>query len=194
MAEDMRTNHPVYQSQGPDGMMAEPSGRRRGGKVGWIFLALVIVVLVVLGLLFRDKLSAQKSVAKSGYQAVFLTNGQVYFGKLTDADGSYVTLTDIFYLQVTQPPLQGSQQGQQAAGQPQAQPQLSLVKLGNELHGPKDVMNINRSQILFFEDMKSDGKVVQAIDQYKKNPNPPPATNSGSQTAPAPQPTPPAGQ
>ena len=105
----------------------------------------------------------------AGYQAVLLSNGQVYFGKIVDNDTNYVTLKDIYYLQVVQqPPLQGTPQ----AGQPAAQPQqsISLVKLGNELHGPVDEMHIGRTQILFYEDLKSDGSVVKAIDSYKANP------------------------
>jgi len=192
MAEEMRNNRPMYQQgQRPEGMdMPEHSGHRRGGKMGWMVLVLVVVVLVVLGVLFRDKIFMQKGAAGSGYQAIFLTNGQVYFGKMSQSHGEYITLTDIFYLQVTQPPLQGSQQtGQQAAAaQAQAQPQLSLVKLGNELHGPEDVMKINRDQVLFYEDMKADGKVTQAIQEYKKNPNPAPSATPPAAT---PTPTPP---
>jgi hypothetical protein len=150
-------------------------------------LVAVVVVLGAVGFLFRDKLFASKNVStdkntqvmakSSGYQAVFLSNGQVYFGKMSDVNSSYVTLSDIYYLQVTQPPLQGSQQSQSTT--PQAQPQLSLVKLGNELHGPVDEMKINRDQILFFEDMKEDAKVMEAIKEYKANPN------AGQSTAPA---------
>jgi hypothetical protein len=39
------------------------------------------------------------------------------------------------------------------------------------LHGPEDEMRINRDQILFTEDIKADGRVAQAIAEYKKNPN-----------------------
>ena len=145
-------------------------------KMPWIVLIVVVVILVVLGVLFRQQLFSTKKMStsssssqSSGYQAVFLTNGQVYFGKMSEADSDYATLTDIYYLQVVQPPLQGTpQNGQQQSSQ--AQPQISLVKLGNELHGPVDVMHISRSQILFYEDLKDDGKVVQAIKDYKANP------------------------
>lgn len=166
-------------------------------KMPWVILGVVVVVLVVLGFLFRDKLfarpadSGKAAPAKlSGYQAVFLTNGQVYFGKISGQDDNTVTLKDIYYLQVIQPPLQGQQQtGQQQTAQQQAaaaaaQPQISLVKLGSELHGPVDEMHIYKSQILFYEDMKDDGKVAQAIKQYQANPNPAPAA-AGQQPAPA---------
>jgi hypothetical protein len=107
----------------------------------------------------------------SGYQAVFLTNGQVYFGKLSGINGKYATLTDIYYLQVTTPPgLQGSAQQTAAQQQQQQQAKLELVKLGKELHGPVDSMKINRDQILFFEDMTEDGQVMQAIRTNQKNP------------------------
>ncbi len=46
-----------------------------------------------------------------------------------------------------------------------------MVKLGNELHGPEDEMFITKEHVLFYEDMKADGKVMQAIKEYKANPN-----------------------
>ena len=98
------------------------------------------------------------------YQAVFLTNGQVYFGQISNTESNYVTLKDIYYLQV------GPQQGS-GADVSQSQQSISLVKLGNELHGPEDEMHISRSQILFYEDLKKDGSVVKAIDAYKTNPS-----------------------
>jgi hypothetical protein len=181
MADEIRVGRPMQ----PQASMRPPEAGQNmtgGGmervsepksKMPWIILGIVILAVAVLGVLFREKLfpgnggSVQGvSTKASDYQAVFLTNGQVYFGKVSDASGDYVTLKDIYYLQVTQPPLQGSaEQGQQAAGQ---QPQISLVKLGNELHGPVDEMHINRSQVLFYEDLKEEGQVVKAIRDYKK--------------------------
>lgn len=145
----------------------------------WVILAAIILLLVIGAVLFRDRLFSNTPVVNnttqqtdqtlSGYQAVFLSNGQVYFGKLSDVSAAYATMTDIYYLQVTQPPLQGSQeQGQSSTEQ---QPQLSLVKLGQELHGPVDEMKINREHILFYEDLKESGRVMQAIREYQANPN-----------------------
>lgn len=140
----------------------------RPSRLPWVILAIVVIVLVVLGVLFRDKLGmgAKKDSNVSDYEAVFLTNGQVYFGKLTGRSDAYITLKDIYYLQVNQALQSGGTQTQ--ANQ---QPELSLVKLGNELHGPVDEMKINRDQVLFYEQLKNDGKVVQAIKEYQKNPN-----------------------
>ncbi|MCL5436202.1 MAG: hypothetical protein M1275_03925 [Patescibacteria group bacterium] len=142
---------------------------RRSSKGPWILLLTIVIVLAVVGFIFRDKLFMGKaSVGKANFQAVFLTNGQVYFGKMSDSGSRYVTLDNIYYLQVT-PVLQTGTEGQPGAGQQQQQQQqqLSLVKLGNELHGPVDQMHINRDQILFIEDLKEDGRVVQAIKDYE---------------------------
>lgn len=149
----------------------------KGSKMPWIVLAVIVVILVVCAILFREKLfgskngAAAQSAKSNSYQAIFLTNGQVYFGKISDSDSNYVIMKDIYYLQVVQqPPLQGTPTAGQAAADTQ-QPQISLVKLGNELHGPVDEMHISRTQILFYEDLKNEGNVVKAIAAYKANPS-----------------------
>ena len=193
MPEEIRINRPTVQPGRPDaGMEYRSSGGRGGSAIPWIVLAVVVIGVVLAAVLFRDKLFGgnekmeNKAGESSGYQAVFLTNGQVYFGKMSGSENLYVTLTDIFYLQVQNPPIQGSQQQQAAA---QAQPQLSLVKLGNELHGPVDEMHINREQLLFYEDMTEGAKVMQAIKEYKANPpaaagaTPPPTGGTGQTPA-----------
>lgn len=108
----------------------------------------------------------------SDYQAVFLINNQVYFGKLSDRNSQFPTLTDVYYLQVNQPiqPAQGKA--------PATQPDISLVKLGGELHGPTDEMKLNRDQILLIEDLRADSNVVRAIKAYKDNLAKPAATKT----------------
>ncbi len=92
--------------------------------------------------------------------AIFLTNGQVYFGKLKLESPDFV-LTDIYYLPTTSSgTLQSNGTG---SGD------VSLVKLGNELHGPTDEMIIASQQVLFYEQLKDDGKVVKAIKAYESS-------------------------
>ncbi len=136
---------------------------RRSNKIlGWA--ALVIAVLVIAGLiylavlLFNNKTNqAGGSVLKDKYQAVFLTNNQVYFGKIEAITEKGITLKDIYYLQV-----------QNAEDKNAKDQNLSLAKLGSELHGPEDKMFINGDQVLFWENLKDDGKVVQAIKNNTK--------------------------
>lgn len=131
-------------------------------KKPWIIIAVVIlVVLVALCAAFMSWKAGtgDGAIKKNQYQAVFLTNGQVYFCKLSSVTSTYVTCKDIYYLQV--------QQSVQPAEQTDAnKPQVQLAKLGSELHGPEDEMQISRDQVLFWENLKDNSKVVDAI---KKN-------------------------
>jgi hypothetical protein len=138
----------------------------------WMIAAiLAFVLVVVVALAGREIFFGTQSA--SGYQAVFLTNGQVYFGKLTRS-GSWMVLRDIYYLQVTQP-LQpapaspGSEQPALPGDTRTAQPNIQLVKLGSELHGPQDEMYIPKDKILFWENLKDDSQVVKSINKYKES-------------------------
>jgi len=127
-------------------------------------VVLVVVLLVLVGGWFAwSKMGGDAAVKGGQYQAVFLTNGQVYFCKLGDINNSYVKCSDIFYLQVQQ-----SVQPDDKKKDSNQQSQVSLAKLGSELHGPEDSMYISRQQVLFWENLKNDGKVVQAINSYKQ--------------------------
>ena len=104
-------------------------------------------------------------VSGNQYQAVFLNGGQVYFGQVTNLNTKYLRLQDIYYLRVNQT-VQPNQASSAASND------VSLVKLGCELHGPTDAMLINRDQIIFWENLKTDGQVAKAVAEYKKqNPN-----------------------
>lgn len=145
---------------------------RRSGN-GWlkaIVTILVVVIVIIVGWYGLSKLgilnsSSSNNIAfvSSDWQAIFLTNGQVYFGKVKGTSNKTLTLGDIYYLQVVSKPLQTTQQGATAD---QQQQELTLVKLGNELHGPSDSMIINRDQVLLTEKLKNDSKVVAAINDY----------------------------
>ena len=128
---------------------------------GWIAMRAAAVVVALAAVLLGAIIFLKHPAVKSGYQAVFLSNGQVYFGHLKNIETKNPTLTDIYYIQ-------SSQQNPQSGNNQTQQPQLSLVKLGNELHGPEDVMAIKSDQILFWENLKDDGKVVQAIHDAQK--------------------------
>ena len=91
------------------------------------------------------------SVDSSKWQAVFLTNNQVYFGKLVNYDSGYVTLADVYYLRTASDLTQNGSSN------------LNLIKLGGELHGPEDVMYIPKANVLFWENMKATSQVVQTI-------------------------------
>lgn len=154
------------------------AGRPSSNGVTSLALVLIVLILIAFGLLwfFRGNSYDEASqINKSEYQAIFLTNGQVYFGHLQQLNPEYAKLTNIFYLQVQQTvqPKEGTSSNQNQ--------NVQLVKLGNELHGPEDAMQINRSQIIFWENLKPSGKVTEAIANYYKNGGSP----SGSSTTPS---------
>jgi len=138
-----------------------------------VFTVLLGIALLLVAVALYAGLAPQgaesKQINAKEYQAVFLTNGQVYFGKVSNVDAGYVKLTNIYYLQVTSA-ASGSQTVQPKASDTSNQ-QVSLAKLGGELHGPEDTMFISRQQVLFWENLKVDGKVAKAIADYQAQGN-----------------------
>lgn len=135
-----------------------------------IFVPLFVLVSLIMGVSYAYCAWHQRQ-----YRAVFLTSGQVYFGKFVPSIFSdYETLTDIYYLQVNKPlqaagpqqPLP-SQQPQQIVPQPEPSQAVIVTKLGKELHGPQDRMYISSEQILFWEDLREDSDVVSTIMKDK---------------------------
>jgi hypothetical protein len=127
-------------------------------RTAFLFFATAALLFIAVNYLTRPYVSTSK------FQAVFLTNGQVYFGHLHNPTAQQPTLTDIYYLQSqTQNGSTASSVNTSTSNQ-----NLQLVKLGNELHGPEDMMAINRDQVLFWENLKDSGKVVQAIKNQSK--------------------------
>jgi len=88
------------------------------------------------------------------YQAVFLDNGQVYFGKISEIDKKFLLLNNVFYVQ--------SQVNQETK-----QVNSILIKRGNEWHGP-NLMRINTEHVVFIEPVATGSKVQQLIAEANK--------------------------
>jgi hypothetical protein len=168
MVQSINQNH--ARSNSGDSQ-ARPQAVAQKSNMGWVAAAVVgvlIVVALIAGAMYW-KSQMQGSSSLSGvnskqYQALFLTNGQVYFGKLAQSDSKTVNLKDIYYLQVQQTVQPKPNESPEETAKNQ---KISLAKLGGELHGPEDAMYVDRSQVLFWENLKGDGKVVEAIKDYK---------------------------
>lgn len=93
------------------------------------------------------------------YKAVFLLNNQVYFGKIEKETENKLTLNSVYYLQVNQA---------DTTKDKNAEPQTSLIKLGEEIHGPENKLEIMNQNILFIETLRKDSKVLEAIGNYEK--------------------------
>lgn len=159
----------------PELQPAVHHGGKKEKQSGNRTLIYVVVAVVVLALLAgswctfgrHTQADTSKQINKNEYQAVFLTNGQVYFGKLANPDDKYVTISDIFYLQVQQSSNNSGNNLQNASNSADTNAQVSLAKLGSELHGPEDKMYIAHDQVLFWENLTNNGKVAQAISTYR---------------------------
>lgn len=145
---------------------AKPKDRGKGKFFPILFVLIVAAVLVGGGYWFFRVRPGR--IVSGTYQAVFLSNGQVYFGKVAKTSSNEVLLKDIYYLIIRRPLQQQTPEATPTAEQ--QKPEYTLIKLGRELHGPMDEMRINRRHVLFIENLKEDGKVVQAIKQSKAQP------------------------
>jgi hypothetical protein len=145
-------------------------------------IALLVGLAAVL-IATSDNRGEQKYVDKDKLQAVFLNGGQVYFGKIHSLNSKYITLDSIYYLRVNQQvqPNQTANASDTASAQ-----DVSLAKLGCELHGPTDAMVINREQVLFWENLKDDGQVATAVKKFvEANPQGQKCTAATDTTTPA---------
>lgn len=131
-----------------------------------LIVGLVVILLGFAGGWMLYKSSTNSSIDSNKYQALFLTNGQVYFGKLQILNSEYVKLTDIYYLQTTNTSDDKTSTLQNASGNSTG---VQLIKLGSEIHGPSDEMVVNRDQVLFFENIKKDGQVTSSIVKYQES-------------------------
>jgi len=121
--------------------------------VGLVLLALVLVVIglfLITNLSHHDVYSQHDFIDYDTYQAIFLTNNQIYFGHLKNISSDYLILSEVYYIKVND----------EGKGQ--------IIKLGViEPHGPQDKMIINRDQVLYWENLKPSSQVIQTIKELQ---------------------------
>jgi hypothetical protein len=190
-----RGNHsskPAAQQSAVSAAPAPAAGapHRRAKHVRWaaicstllLFSIAVLIIALAMSFVFVPGRNEDKFVDSKKFQAVFLSGGQVYFGNVTNLNHRYVRMVNIYYLRVNQQVQPGQQTGSN---------DVSLVKLGCELHGPVDEMLMNRDQVTFWENLKTDGQVAKAVAEFvKQNPNGQKCETNTQTTSPAPTPAP----
>lgn len=166
---NMQNQQTDTHSQVHDESLHHGKGPKKGGKKwGSFFFGLILVAGITYGGYWWYQNSTNPkattfSFYDDKYHGVFLENGDVYFGKLSNKEGTFVVLKDAYYLRVTEQ-LQNTKEGKQVKV-----PDLKLVKIGLEFHKPTDAIELERSHILFIQELQPDSEVIKVINDYKNS-------------------------
>jgi hypothetical protein len=117
-----------------------------------IFFAALIVALAVIAAGWMIGHPSAVSFDQT-YQAVLLSNGQVYFGRLEGYGTGNPVLREVYYVQ--------------SGLNDQKQPTNILLKRGKEWHGP-DRMYLNPRQIIMVEPVGPGSRVYELIKDLKQ--------------------------
>ena len=135
------------------GLMAAPRK-----SFNWLPLIIIVIILAVAGGMYFFGLNANWW-GKSSMKAVFLVNGQVYFGQISRETARDLYLNNVYYIQ-----LQDQIQPATAEGEEAKTIQVpTLLKRGEELHRPYGEMRLNRDQVVAIENVGTDSTVYQQI-------------------------------
>lgn len=109
----------------------------------------VVLIGAVLAVMFL--VPTGERINNGGYQVVYMTTGQTYFGKLQNSGGEYLVLKDPYT-------------AQDVAAEAGSQVQTTLLKVSQQAYGPEDTMSLKSDQVLFWQNLRSDSKVTKAIE------------------------------
>ena len=127
-------------------------------------LMIIILVIALAGVvgwyIWKQTGALNGAIDRDRYQAVLLSGGQSYFGKLDVLGGGYLRLSDVFYVQ------SGDSTDTADSTETTDDASMQLIKRGGEVHGPEDTMLISQDQVVFIENLKTDSKVSELIDNY----------------------------
>ncbi len=131
--------------------------KRKWDFLVWVFPAgaVFIALLIVGAVLWSTRERVQPGVRfTTPYQAVILSNGQMFFGRLEGYGATgHPILREVYYIQSGTNPKTNEAQS-------------ILVKRGKEWHGP-DHMVLNENQIVLVEPVRPDSKVAELITALK---------------------------
>lgn len=122
-----------------------------------IIIVAVLVAVVVVGFLAAYWwLAARPQLDRSKLQVVGLSNGQVYFGYLQNTEGTYLVIKSPY----TEQSLGASDKNEDGTAKTS---QTALLRVKNQVYGPEDSIAIRSDQVSFWQNLRDDSKVTQAI-------------------------------
>lgn len=123
-----------------------------------IFGAFLIAGVIISLLSVSGAISAQR-IDKDALQVIYMANGQAYFGKLQNTNGTYLVVKTPYTAQSVK-----AENGQNASNDGTT----SLLKVSAQVYGSDDSIAIKSDQVLFWQNLRSDSKVSQAIKNKSK--------------------------
>jgi hypothetical protein len=129
--------------------------KQRGSVVVQV-AALVLLLAIVILLAWPEIRPVSPPKFETQYQAVLLSGGMVYYGRLEGFGTPYPVLRDVFYVQ-------------SHANPETKQVSNILVQRGKEWHAP-DRMYLNPGHIVLVEPVSPDSQVAKLIADQKKQP------------------------
>lgn len=145
-----RFNQPVGKPFGRCRQIISGKGRQRlfSGAAPAIFLLLLTALLGLSGC------GSSNLDFPTEYQAVYLDNGQVFFGRLSEAGSPFPVLRDVFFVQTQ-------------TDRDKKESKHLLFKRGIiEVHQP-EFMRLNAQHIVVIEPVAPDSRVAQLIREAK---------------------------
>lgn len=122
--------------------------RRISAKVLWaVGAALVLLIAVPATLAILDT-----GIKRDQYQLIKLTTGELFFGKLQNSKGDYLTLENAYFIQ-----------GGEDASETTILSRKSTVAKG------ESPMRIKGDKVVYWENLAKDGKISQSIQNAAGN-------------------------
>lgn len=133
------------------------------GKAIFVFSVLIFVLVSIFaGISLWQNGTARNVIQlfkyKDSYQVVFLTSGQAYFGNITEITDEYVRMENPFSVKVQQK--QANEEGQSIGSE------IKLLSIEDEFYQPEGYMLIEKSGILFIEELNNSSQIIEIIENY----------------------------
>ncbi len=133
------------------------------GKASFVFTILIFVLIIIFFGIFSwqngmIRNTVQLLKYKDSYQAVFLTNGQAYFGNITEITNEYIILEEPYSIKLQQKQTDGEEET--------AQSEVKLLSIEDEFYKPVGYMLIKKSQINFIEELQDSSQIIEIIENY----------------------------
>lgn len=122
-------------------------------KLGALMGGLALVLAIALVTMLIMKSQPAQTIDTSKFQVIYLTNGQAYFGKLQNTSGEFLVVKSPYIAQSI-----GADDKTEDTST-----QATLLKVTSQVYGPEDSIAIKSSQVTFWQNLRDDSKVTQAI-------------------------------